>query len=60
MHFDDVWTPKLVGEVLVDAAMWSIASAGPTGPADDLSQGKRRCRPRAAIVGTLQMHPLPV
>ena len=35
MHFDDVWTPKLVGEVLVDAAMWSIASAGPTGPADD-------------------------
>ncbi len=34
-HYDDVWTPKLVGEVLVDAAKWSIASAGRTGPADD-------------------------
>ncbi|MEL4069559.1 hypothetical protein WKW50_05365 [Ochrobactrum sp. GPK 3] len=37
MQFDDVWTPKLVGEVLIEAAMWSIASAGRTGPAGDRS-----------------------
>lgn len=37
MHFDDVWTPTLVGKILIEAAMWSIASAGRTGPAGDRS-----------------------
>jgi len=30
--FDDVWTPKLVGEELLEAVRWANRSAGPIGP----------------------------
>lgn len=35
MHaeFADVWTPKLVGEELLEAVRWANRSAGPVGPA---------------------------
>ncbi len=33
MHEHDGWTPKLVGERLVEAVRWARYNAGPTGPA---------------------------
>ena len=33
MHHVDTWTPKLVGERLIEAIRWARYNAGPTGPA---------------------------
>ena len=33
MDLSDTWTPKLVGERLVEAIRWARYNAGPTGPA---------------------------
>src|SRR6218665_2555134 len=33
MHEHDGWTPKLVGERLIEAVRWARYNAGPTGPA---------------------------
>lgn len=33
MDMSDVWTPKMVGERLVEAVRWARYNAGPTGPA---------------------------
>ena len=33
MRHADCWTPKLAGEVLVEAARWALVYGGPTGPA---------------------------
>lgn len=33
VHHIDTWTPKLVGERLVEAIRWARYNAGPTGPA---------------------------
>lgn len=32
-RYIDVWTPKIVGEELVEAVRWAQAAAGPVGPA---------------------------